>query len=187
MNSAKHYFFFGLLFFIGFSSYAQVALLDSLQKVLATSKEDTNKVKLIFKIADITFKELDKPDTFLVSLVSQAIPICKEVNYSRGLTKAYLKIATYYKTVGKFSLQNYFLDKALESTKSTNNALDLFDIYNAKGGYFFGLANFSQAAEYYFKALKIAEELKDKTKISSAYNGLGNVFVNQDDCKKSIF
>ncbi|TAG37967.1 MAG: hypothetical protein EAZ31_10945 [Cytophagia bacterium] len=56
---------------------------------------------------------------------------------------------------------------------------DIAGAYYAKG-------NYPLALEYYFKALKIAEKIKDKKGIATCYNNLGNIYSSQKKNELSL-
>ena len=64
-----------------FAAYTQTAWIDSVKKVIATQKEDTNKVSTLINLSDAY--KLSYPDSGLV-YAQQALSLAEKLNYDYG-------------------------------------------------------------------------------------------------------
>jgi len=101
----KRILFFTFLFILSLHSFSQQSKIDSLQKVLLTQKEDTNKVNLLNTLA-IALMWNNKPDTAAISLIEQAKKISEKIKYKKGISKtqyARIEIGRIYRVHSKLN------------------------------------------------------------------------------------
>src|SRR3989442_861053 len=109
----KRTFLFLLLSFLSIHVFAQkqgMAKIDSLQAVLKTAKEDTNKVNVLNEIAR-EFMNFN-PDTSIV-LSSGALQLAKKLNWQLGIGKSHHSLGVFSWMKGDFSLSLEHYSKAL--------------------------------------------------------------------------
>ncbi|OQP48488.1 hypothetical protein A4D02_07185 [Niastella koreensis] len=92
-----------MLVYYGFSpAHAQERLKkqDSLKKLLAVQHDDTNKVKLLNKLANTYFQN-NKDSIYYYS--SQAVQLAKKLSYRRGEAMGEAHLASYYRMQGEYT------------------------------------------------------------------------------------
>ena len=188
-------FYFILFFLVSVISKGQISIADSIQNVLITSKEDTNKVILLNRLG-VILRNIGNSTKIAVCL-NEAEQLAIKLNYKKGEANAVCEMGLFYELQG-----NYFeaLDKQFKSLK-------LREEINDKSGisysiHYIGDIYFSQSeladkeiskADYnkkalaqYFKSLKVAEEIGDKRSIANNYNCLGNSFRENENFEQSL-
>ena len=180
---AKYLFLIIISLSFQFYSFAQNKQIDSLQKVVSHSKEDTNKVILLNKISrEIKRNNPDKA----IEYASQALELATKLNFHKGISSAILNTANVY-----FYQANY--------PKAETEYLKAF-LLNEKNGYKSGMAGalvgvglvnmyqskYPMALGHFFKALRIKEELKDKIGMSLCYSNIGELYRYQEQYKLAL-
>jgi tetratricopeptide (TPR) repeat protein len=195
-------------------SFAQNKKIDSLYTLLKNDKPacpqpcigDTNKVSHLNALAREFFSS--NPDTSIL-LSDEALRLAEKINltgtdggWQMGIAISYHQIglAYYYKDDYSLSLQFYFkaLDvwdkllsinnsdkmigkgkRSLISYKRASTLGNIGIVYRNQGDY-------PKALDFYFKALKIVEDLGNKNGIANHLGNIGLVYWNQGDFKKAL-
>ena len=119
----------------------------------------------------------DKPDT---NKVIHSYKLCKE-----------------YAEIGFYDTALYYVNTGLQLAqqllKHTENPTELSGIKKSIAGSFNGIAmvymgkgNYPKAFDYYLKALKLYEELKDKNGIAKQYGNIGTVYWHRGNSPKAL-
>ncbi len=190
-----------ILFFLLFlpaALFCENRKADSLLKVLKTAKEDTLKVVVLRELA--WEMSSSSPDTSLI-LSNEALRLCKTLKWQAGLSQIYHNIAWFYSIEGDYSESLKFYQNALvtldayEKTIPSNQQSNSFkrSIKKRKaasiggmGLVYYYLGKHPEALDYYFKALKIFEELKDKQGMATWYGNIGNLYYSKGDRHESF-
>ena len=146
-------------FLFAFRTTAQQSKIDSLQKLLLTQKEDTNKVNTL----NLLGREMELTGDF-----------DKGINYSQQALQLATVIASREERNGKQSLIQLAAKKAI--AKAHN---ELGNCNREKG-------NYPDALKEHFAALKLREEIKDKKGISASLCNIGNIYTEQKDYPKAL-
>ncbi|HEX7414625.1 MAG TPA: tetratricopeptide repeat protein, partial [Bacteroidia bacterium] len=136
--------------------------LDSLLTLLKTDKQDTNKVKHLNKISELYWR-IGSYDTAIV-LVNQALAITE--TSLRALAK---------QSVSDAEIASLTL--AMKKGKTT--------AYNTLGNVYWNQADYPKALDYYFKALKMREELGDKSEIAINLGNIGSLYTKTSKYKEA--
>jgi len=178
-----------LLQFIAYSSSfivtaAQNKVIDSLKKVLATAKDDTNKVK--------SYNELSKEEGYVGgygaadTAARNAMQLAQKLNYKPGEAMAYRNIGVVYWYAGKYplALENY--NKALRIAQDLGDKHTAARIIGNIGLVYESQGDYLGAIEYYQKALKSYRELGDKMGESKYIDAMGIVYRKQGNYPKAL-
>jgi tetratricopeptide (TPR) repeat protein len=174
----KHILFFSFLVFI-YSLNAQEQnaqfkkSLDSLENLLKTAQQDTNRAKLLIRIASRN-KNIDPEKTLNYS--KQALALSQKLNFINGVFRSFEVMSNGIRAAG---LQKEFLTDLDRWEKISDSVGDLYQkakSYNFRGTMLMDLGSYSKSAEYYFKALAIDEKLNNKYSIASDYGNLALVY-----------
>lgn len=147
--------------------------LDSLETVLKTSQQDTNRVKLLLRIASRN-KNINPEKTLRYS--KEALSLAEKLNFINGIFRSFEIMSNGIRAAGR---QKEFLTDIDRWEKISDSIGDLHQkakSYNFRGTMLMDLGNYSKSAEYYFKALAIDEKLNDKYSIASDYGNLALVY-----------
>ncbi|HEX7414623.1 MAG TPA: tetratricopeptide repeat protein [Bacteroidia bacterium] len=152
-----------LLLFGSCFCYAQNAKIDSLLNLLKTDKQDTNRV-IHLNLLSIEYRNIGSYDTAAV-FANQALAICNspfEGGKGDVLTDKQIASLTLAMTRGKAIA------------------------YNNLGNVNLFQGNYPKALDYFLKALKINEELKDKKGTAAVLGNIGLVYYKQADYPKAL-
>jgi two-component system, NarL family, sensor kinase len=156
---------------------------DSLLQSLRTAKQDTNKVKLLFSIADEF--ENSEPHRSL-GYVTKARELSRELNYRQGILRSYRHAAYIYSLVSKFDsviLNNRQVYDMVKNTKDTFNIG--VSLYNIGIGYRY-LSDLDSAVEYILQGSRMLEN-KGYHNIEATINdGLQSLYYTLIQFDKAI-
>ncbi len=140
-----------IIFLLLFStiSVAQTIKIDSLQKVLQTQKQDTNRVISLWKLAEQY--QFFKPDTTL-QLAQHALLLAKHLNYIEGESRSLAVMATGQYLIGNYpaALNNYMLKLQIEEKR--NSLRNYASALNNIGLMYILLAEYPNALSYLHRA-----------------------------------
>jgi len=172
---------FAILCFFSFDLKAKKNKIDSLKNVLATLKDDTNKVNLLHNISKQYIKKRDRDSAEIFA--QQALTLSKKLNFQIGEANSLLLISNIIDDNVK-SIE--YLITAAEILKDKNVPALNYRIYHSIAQ----INNFSQnyelAMKNYQKALQYALRAKDSAAIAGVYGGLGIAYHDMKNNAKSI-
>jgi adenylate cyclase len=168
----KIIFVFGLLLALHYLSSAQSKKIDSLQAILKTAGEDTNRVNALNLLSyELLYSNTDTT----IHLANQAKDLAEKLDYSKGAAGACLRLGQVYNSLGNYDQSQLFLSKGLEySTEKRTTAI----IYVNIGINHYEMSNYPEALKNYITGLKIFEEINDKKAIGSVYNNIANIYTD---------
>jgi two-component system, NarL family, sensor kinase len=152
------------------NAYTQATNIDSLQNLLKTAKEDTNKVKLYKNL----FAEYYTNDTEkAMNYINQALSLSKKIGYKKGIGDCYNNRGVLYWINGdyKLALDNY--TKSIEIRKEINDEIGMASNYTNIGVLQEEQGNYADALKNHLKSLKIEEKLKNKQGIAYSLSNIG--------------
>ncbi len=161
-------------FCFGFCSNPQKNITDSIQQVLSTTDEASEKRMILIQGAR-DLKDIDRAQA--ISFYQQAL------DYE---TNAYNKavildtIGLYYWQLGKFEKAIGNFEDALIYFQELNDSLWLGKIYNNIAVVNWGLGNSNEALKYYHKALPIRSAINDHKGVANIYNNIGIIYKDWD-------
>jgi adenylate cyclase len=146
--------------------------IDSLQTILRTAGEDTNKVNALNILSyELLYSNTDT--TIHYSIIAR--DLSEKLNYSKGLASAYLRLGQAYNNLGSYDQSQAYLSKALTySTEKSTTAI----IYVNIGINHYEMSNYPEALNNYFIGLKAFEEIGNKKAIGSVYNNIANIYTD---------
>ena len=124
---------------------------------------------------DSLMVELEKPDITDTTKIQLLFIIGKKTRLFR---------VSYWDTIVNLT------EEALEQKLSTSQNRSLFNLLGGSlrsiGFIYNNQDNLPKALEYYYRCLKIYEELKDDKRIGSCLYTIGNIYKNQDNLSKAL-
>jgi two-component system, NarL family, sensor kinase len=173
---------FVLLFSLAVVQAQQTNKLDSLSKLLATAKEDTNKVVLLLHIAD--YYETNNQDSSTYYL-ERSKKLSETLNYLKGLYHYYEQSAIVSFTKGDYTAAMEQSKLGLATARQLRDSSFVINMLNNTAivyGYF---GDFEAQLNYTLQAKKALEAIKDSSKLSPLYHNLANVYYNLKQYRKS--
>ena len=163
-----------VFFFSSSIGYSQNPVIDSLNKVLQTQKEDSNKVKTLNRLSDNYLGE--RNFTNANQFANLALALAKKVKFKSGEAVSYFNIAEIYASQKKDSIaiQNFLL--AVSVRQEISDMHGVADIYDKLSNYYQILRNIPEGLKYQFKRLKLYEELNDTSGIADSFKEIGFIY-----------
>lgn len=189
----SHYNLIFLLLTIGIcgSSPAQSFQIDSLKRVLSAVRIDTAKANIYNHLAN-RYKESNPDSTAFYA--EKAALLSKRINYGLGLANAYINkgnsniiLGNYATALADFKKAQSTYEPLLENEPGNEILKNgLARAYASSGIVYSEESNYYLALENYEKALKLYQEVGQKTNISKAYNNIGIVYKSQQNYPKAL-
>ncbi len=171
--------------FFALSFYAQEQsgdkTIDSLIVVLSKTKIDTAKVSILNTIS-LKMSDIDPEKG--ITYGQKALKLSKKINWKDGIADSYMKIGVNNYELGEIDIANTNYNLAL---KNTTNKKILAETYKFLSANRMAIADYSAAANYAFKSLRLYESLKDQNGIGAAYTSIATVYFYTEESYKSIF
>ncbi len=161
-----------ILFSLYSSVYAQFAKTDSLQKLLQTETTDSNRVTLLWKLAEQY--QFFKPDTTIL-LAQEAQLLASRIKFIEGESKSFAIMATGQYLLGNYtaSLNNYMQKLKIEEKR--NSIRNYASALNNIGLMYILLADYKAALSYLYRADSIINAVGGLAKKDLQNNILTNL------------
>lgn len=156
---------------------------DSLQKVLTVTKEDTTRVMVYLTLA--SWYETNNQDTSAYYL-DKGKKLAEQIKFERGIYYAYQQGAVLSFTKGNYdeamvqSVKGLALARKLKDSASAITMLNNIGIIE---GYY---GNFKQQLEYSLQVRDAVIAIKDSSKLSGVYHNLANCYQYLTQYRKAI-
>ncbi len=182
--------FFSYILFC-FELGAQTSILDSLNRQLCIEKVDTNKVKLLNKIAS-EYLYINTDTALLYH--QKALDISERKNWQKGVAKTYYLIGDLYWKISDFpkALVNDFkalkkCDELLSKNKEDPGYLNMKSATMGNIGLVYSdQGNYPKALIFFLNAMKLGEKLGNKKRVLIQYLNIGNLYNLKQDYSKAI-
>ncbi len=162
---------------------AQVEKKDSLLGRLVSAKEDTLKVMLLLRIADLY--EANNQDSSIYYL-EKSRALSKSLNFLKGTYHYYEQSAIVSFTKGDYNLSMSQSNSALDVARKLNDSGLIVNMLSNTGIVYQYLGQFDKQLEYTLQALAIVEKSNRKEKLSAMYHNVANAYYNLNQFRKSI-
>jgi len=165
---------------------------DSLRQVLRTYGQDTNRVNGLNNLASEIGS--DNPDT-AITIANEALSLSRKLKWKKGEAWVELGLGIFNrnKTDIKEAIVHY--NNALnicETLIASQNPADAITGKKVKGktlanmgSVYHDQADFARALDYYFKGLKMMEEVGDKKSVRITFGNIAGVYSEQSDFPKA--
>jgi signal transduction histidine kinase/tetratricopeptide (TPR) repeat protein len=154
--------------------------IDSLIEILPKIKVDTARINTLNLIA-AKFNYIN-PDEGIV-YGNQALLLSKKINWDDGVALSLIILGDNTGIRGNNdSAENYY-NQAIPFAKSKLNKCK---VYRALAISKYYKANYSEAIELHFKALKISEEIGDEKETAKTYLVIGGTYTSIEDYKNAL-
>ncbi len=158
------------------------ALVDSLENVLPKLQNDSNKVKLLNQIAR-AYMLFNPKEQF--SYAEKSLQLAEKIQWKKGIANLHNDMGLMVGDTGNNTLarqhfqESYALNKALDlKISQVNNLNNIGRSYQRE-------SDFSNAVDYYFKALAIAQEINNSEKIALVGTNITAAYTTQKNYTKA--
>ena len=182
----KQYFFL-FLFLLSININAQKSgssLADSLITELKAEKDDTLIARLYNRIFHTLMPvNMDKAKHF-AGMGSYHVD---KMKWPKGIAVFQNNLGQWYSESGNFDSSMYYYSAALVIHTKAKDKFNMAVTNNNLGSLVFNLrSNYIIASQYYFKALQLAEDIKDSSLIAACFDNIGNLYNLQKNYSKAM-
>ncbi len=157
--------------------YAQDGNLDSLERVLRSSANDTNKVHLLYEIG---YTKADMNLDSALACYQAAYDLSRSLNFTWGEIKYYGFMTAGLNAKGEFERALALNKEGLTKCISKNCEALLPNQYINVANDFIFLEQYDSSIAYFIEAKKIYERIKDTSGLAFIYANIAEVYANQN-------
>jgi len=167
-------------------SYPQKRKVDSLATRLITEKIDSNRVKLMWLMADAS--NMYDPDTAL-QLAQKALYLAQKIKYTEGQSRSLGVLAVAFRQIGNYQKALEFLLQKLKIEEARNSPRNLASVLINIGILYINLEQYNEALVYYKRADSVITQYNVKDLRYYIANNLGDVYerLNVNDSAYNYF
>jgi signal transduction histidine kinase len=154
---------------------------DSLQQLMAVSKDDSNAVLHYYSYGELL--ESDAPDS-AAFYYKKAKALAEKIGYKKGIAAFASNYIVILNNRGQFREALNVAKEALQLYQTIGNKRDLAVANLNVGSEWQYLSDFSLAADYYLAAKKMADEIGEKRLQRIANNNLASVLIELQQYEK---
>ncbi len=148
--------------------------IDSLVKVLNTSKQDTDKIETYLKLSN---EYTDNNPQKGLQLAEKALTLAYHLDNKKWIADCFNAVGLYKRRLGNYTEAVEFYKKSLKVYKEIGNLRKEGNCYLNLGTLYGNQGNYQLALEYFQKSLVIGEKNSDKNIIAFCLNNIGNVHL----------
>ena len=178
----KFIFLYSILLLQSLAAYTQNYYIDSIKKVLAAQRNDTNKVKLLIQVSNFYWGV--SPDTSVV-YAQKAFDLAEKLHFEPGIIDAELMLTNAFSTLGNYPLAVDFGFKAVALAQKKGSHLQsvLANSYMATCYYYLG--EFTTSLHYERAAVKIVQEFYPDS-LAFIYTELSKMFEGMKQADSAL-
>ncbi len=167
---------FAVLLLLSYSASGQnLKTKDSLYRLVAAAREDTNAVHLYYKYGDMLEGVNDDSALYYYN---KGKLLSRKINYKRGEAAYASQCLSILNNRGQFREALEIAKDALELYKKVGQPRELAVAYLNVGSEWHYLSDFNTAADNYLEAKKYADRANDVDMLRKATNNLASVFLS---------
>ncbi|GEO09134.1 hypothetical protein SAE01_16300 [Segetibacter aerophilus] len=159
--------------------------IDSLRRILHTSKQDTTIINTLNVISVVLSTKGNYENA--LKYAKEALTRATKAGFKKGIADAYFSLGWYYKVQLNYSeaFKNYFT--SLTILTKTGDKKSIADMYLNIAGLYFNQGNYGEHLKNQYEALKLYEQIDYKPGIGVALHGMGSVYLylkNEEEALK---
>lgn len=160
------------------------ALADSLIAAIPGSANDTVKARLYNRL----FNELTNISiSEAMSFAKTGLEHTKEMKWPKGIAVFQQNIGQAYSSKGNYDSAIFYFTTALATHSKAGDKYNMAATNNNLGSAAQNIrSDYTAAMQYYFRALQIAEEIKDSTLLSVCLHNIGGLYMIQQNFSKAL-
>lgn len=160
-------------------TFAQKSKFDSLQIVLKTLPEDTNRVNTLIELSRMpSFSDSKK----IIRYADEALSLSERINYQNGKANAYFQSGYYHYKTGDVEKGFKYLLKALDIYEEMHDMNNVASIYNIIGLFYKADGETKEALDFFHRAYAIWNKSGNKPGLCRVLENIGLVYeVEHED------
>lgn len=139
----------GLLFFLYYPVFAQKQKADSIKKMLTTETIDSNRVTLLWRLAD--YSNIYNPDSALI-FANEALELARSIHFTEGESRTLGILSNTFLKIGNYPRALEYNLKKLQLEEKRNNPRNLASVLMNIGAVHSYQDEYRKALEYYYKS-----------------------------------
>jgi len=173
-----------LTLFCSLSLFAQNAKIDSLQKVIETTKVDTVRGRSLCRLC----KQLQLISEYEAGLKKggEGLALCEKKNDLKGSATCLNNIGNIYDFQGNYSMALETYQKSYQILERNKDQIGIASCFINIGIIYKKQGNYFKALEYYQKSLKISELIGDKEDFATCLSNIGSIYNEQGNYPKAL-
>lgn len=172
------------LFFSSVFCFGQLNMkLDSLELVLNKTEPGKKKVNLYLTIAASCIN--NDPNKALEYAI-QAYDLSKAINSDEDILQSAIKLAEAYCNLSEYAQANEFALIARDYALETGDPINIGQVKILLANIHLALYDLETSMELFYESLGIFEEINSKQGISTALNGIGIIYHEQNNFDKAL-
>ncbi len=165
-----------------YEAFTQTRWIDSVKKVAATQKADTNKVVTLISLSDAY--RFSYPDTAL-EYAQQALSLAEKLNSDSAIFWSIVTVNGVLYVLGNYTMELDYAFKALPLAKKLNTPYALGFSNGMISDCYYNLGEYNTSLRYWREVVKIAEEkLPDER--SAIYANLSRIFLSMNQFDSAL-
>ncbi|MEO8147547.1 MAG: tetratricopeptide repeat protein [Bacteroidia bacterium] len=157
--------------------------IDSLKTLLQSSKEDTNKVKLLVDLSSIYYS-INPIEG--IKYGKQGLALAEKLNWKNGTANANSRMALNYWIKSDYPKALEYGLKALKMFGESGDKNGKAKVLIVLGNIYLDQSDYPKALDYGLKALKLNEDLGDKNGIAVSLGNIGSIYRDQSDYPRAL-
>jgi signal transduction histidine kinase len=158
------------------------ARVDSLMAELPGSKDDTSKVLTLDQIAR-TYMLFNRGQEFVY--INQALRLADSIQWKKGIANIHNDLGVMIGDTGNNDLARVHFEQSYAINKQLDAKINEVNNLNNIGRGYQRESDFSNALDYFFKALALAKEIKDNEKIALVGTNITSSYLTQKNYSKA--
>src|ERR1700754_3846005 len=167
---------------VGSAQKTGQSLIDSLVAGLPALKEDSNKVRAYGRVA-ATYMQVDQQKGF--NFIDSGLQLADKLHWKKGIANLRNNKGLMVGDTGNNTLARAYFEQSYVLNKELDSKINQINNLNNIGRSYQRESDFSQAMQYYYKALALAEEIKDDQKIAMVGTNITASFATQKNYAKA--
>ncbi len=161
--------------------------IDSLSRVIKTSKTDTSVVLAYIELS-YEYRKAGYSDTSKI-YAQKAFDLSQKLKYANGIGRSLYYIGIAHFIVGDLDSALHYYSAARDTLKSIGDLKNYSSVLTAMGGLLGMMGDQTGAIDLHLECLRIKREIGDSLAMASALNNIGNVYhsMNQYDTALTYF
>ncbi|MEZ0541378.1 ATP-binding protein [Fibrella arboris] len=156
---------------------AQTGDVAALLQKLATSRPDTNRVKLLNKLGDeYAYNDIKTARRYY----HDGYVLSQKLGFVRGIVRYYSSEGELLNLEGQYDRCLALLRQGVALSRARKDPLREGIMYENMGNTFGFMQRLDSATIYYFKSLRLFELFQDSVKVANVYNNLSSIFMKTD-------
>lgn len=162
----------------------RLSLVDSLLKSIAIAENDTIKARLYNRV----FNELTIINTDEAMRYARiGLAHTQKMNWAKAIAVFQNNLGRCYSDKGNYDSTLFYYNAALATHTAEKDTFNMANTYNNLAVAAQNIkADYTTAAAFYFKALKIAEEMQDSTTLPVALTNIARIYQLQNNHAKAL-